>query len=114
MSECVFCRIVKGELPSSKVYENDDIVVFKDINPAAPIHVLVVPKVHIESLEALNQDNMEVVPKIHAAILEVTKILGINKDGYRVVVNCGKNGGQTVPHLHYHVLGGAVFNEKIV
>jgi len=114
MSECVFCRIIKGELPSSKVYENDDIVVFKDINPAAPIHVLVVPKVHIESLEALNQDNMEVVPKIHAAILEVTKILGINKDGYRVVVNCGKNGGQTVPHLHYHVLGGAVFNEKIV
>jgi len=114
MSDCIFCRIIKGELPSSKVYENDDIVAFKDINPAAPVHVLVVPKIHIESLESLDRDNMEVVPKIHAAILEVTKIMGINKDGYRVIVNCGKNGGQTVPHLHYHVLGGAVFDEKIV
>lgn len=114
MSDCVFCKIIKGEIPSNKVYENDDIIVFKDINPAAPVHVLVVPKVHIESLEALNQDNINVVTKVHAAILETTKILGINKDGYRVIVNCGKNGGQTVPHLHYHVLGGAVFDEKIV
>jgi len=114
MSDCVFCKIIRGEIPSSKVYENDDIIVFKDINPAAPVHVLVVPKVHIESLEALNQDNMDVVKKIHAAILETTKILGINKDGYRVTVNCGKNGGQTVPHLHYHVLGGTAFDEKIV
>lgn len=114
MSDCIFCKIVKGEIPSNKVYENDDIVVFKDIHPAAPVHVLVVPKVHIESLEALNKDNIDVVTKIHAAILETTKILGINRDGYRVVVNCGKNGGQTVPHLHYHILGGTVFDEKIV
>ncbi|NLM10529.1 MAG: histidine triad nucleotide-binding protein [Clostridiaceae bacterium] len=114
MSDCVFCKIIKGEIPSIKVYENDDIIVFKDINPAAPIHVLVVPKVHIECLEALNQDNIDVVTKIHAAILETTKILGINTDGYRVIVNCGKNGGQTVPHLHYHILGGAEFGEKII
>lgn len=114
MADCIFCKIIKGELPSSKVYENDDIVVFKDINPAAPIHVLVVPKIHLESLEDLNQDNIDVITKIHTAILETTSILGINKDGYRVVVNCGKNGGQTVPHLHYHILGGTEFDEKIV
>ncbi|AGC68390.1 histidine triad (HIT) family protein [Thermoclostridium stercorarium subsp. stercorarium DSM 8532] len=114
MSDCVFCKIINGEIPSSKVYENDDVIVFRDINPAAPVHVLVVPKVHIESLEALNHENIDVVGKIHAAILETTKILGINKEGYRVVVNCGKNGGQTVPHLHYHVLGGTVFGEKMV
>ncbi|NLX76599.1 MAG: histidine triad nucleotide-binding protein [Clostridiaceae bacterium] len=114
MSDCVFCKIIKGEIPSSKVYENEKVVVFRDINPAAPIHVLVVPKVHIESLEALNQDNIGVVTDIHAAILETTRILGINEEGYRVIVNCGKNGGQTVPHLHYHILGGARFDEKII
>lgn len=114
MSDCIFCKIIKGEIPSNKVYENDDVVVFKDIHPAAPVHVLVVPKVHIESLEALNQDNIDVVAKIHSAILETTKILGINRDGYRVIINCGKNGGQTVPHLHYHILGGEEFGEKII
>lgn len=114
MSSCVFCKIIKGEIPSNKVYENDDIIVFKDINPAAPVHVLVVPKVHIESLEELNKGNIDVITKIHSAILEVTKILGINKDGYRVISNCGKNGGQTVPHIHYHILGGTELGEKII
>ncbi len=114
MSDCVFCKIIEGIIPSSKVYENDDIVVFKDINPVAPIHVLVVPKVHIESLVALNEQNIDIVRKIHLAILQTTKLLGINEEGYRVITNCGKNGGQTVPHLHYHIIGGTKFSEKII
>lgn len=114
MSDCIFCKIAEGTIPSKKVFENEYIIAFHDIKPAAPVHVLVVPKVHIESLEALNDENMDIVKKIHTAIQEVAKIMGINSDGYRVIINCGKNGGQTVPHLHYHVLGGAVFSESII
>ena len=114
MSDCIFCKIIEGLIPSSKVYENEDILAFKDIHPAAPVHVLVVPKVHIESLEALSSENIDIIKKIHFGIQEVAKIMKINSDGYRVIVNCGKNGGQTVPHLHYHILGGMQFNEKII
>lgn len=114
MSDCIFCKIIEGSIPSKKVLENDDIIAFHDINPAAPVHVLVVPKVHIESLEALNEQNIDVVVKIHQAILEVAKIMKINSKGYRVIANCGKEGGQTVPHLHYHVLGGTAMNEKLL
>lgn len=114
MTGCIFCKIVEGSIPSKKVFENEDIIAFEDIHPAAPVHVLVVPKLHIESLEALNDGNIAVVTKIHRAIQEVTGRMKINSDGYRVIVNCGENGGQTVPHLHYHVLGGMKFTEKII
>jgi len=114
MADCIFCKIIDGSIPSTKVYEDDSILAFKDINPAAPVHVLVVPKVHIESLEALNNENINIVKDIHFAIQKVAEIMKINKEGYRVIVNCGKNAGQTVPHLHYHVLGGAKFDEKII
>ena len=111
---CIFCKIISGEIPSTKVYENDKIIAFKDINPAAPIHLLIVPKVHIESLEALNNDNIGIVKDIHFAIQEVAKKMEINEKGYRVITNCGVEGGQTVPHLHYHVLGGVQLGEKII
>lgn len=114
MADCIFCKIIEGTLPSKKVYEDEHIVAFEDIHPAAPIHVLVVPKQHIESLEALNEENVDIVSKVHLAIQQVAKAKNIAQGGYRVIVNCGKDGGQTVPHLHYHVLGGAVFSEKIV
>ncbi len=114
MNDCIFCKIIEGTIPSNKVYENEDIIAFNDIRPAAPIHVLLVPKTHIESLEALNDSNMDTVKKIHSAIQKVAEITGINEKGYRVVINCGKDGGQTVPHLHYHVLGGVEFSEKII
>lgn len=114
MDNCLFCRIIKGEIPSIKVYEDEYVYAFKDINPATPIHVLVVPKVHIENLEALNDENIENVTHIHRGIKKVTEITGINKDGYRVIVNCGEGAGQTVFHLHYHVLGGIKMNEKII
>lgn len=114
MADCIFCKIIEGTIPSKKVYEDEYILAFEDINPAAPVHVLVVPKQHIESLEALSEDNVGIITKVHLAIQQVAKAKSINSDGYRVIVNCGKNGGQTVPHLHYHVLGGARFSEKIV
>ena len=114
MADCIFCKIIEGIIPSTKVYEDDDVLAFEDIEPAAPVHVLVVPKKHIESLEALNQDNVGIVTKVHLAIQKVAGTKKINAKGYRVIVNCGKDGGQTIPHLHYHVLGGTVFTEKII
>lgn len=114
MADCIFCRIIEGTIPSTKVYEDGDILAFEDIHPAAPVHVLVVPKKHIESLEAVNPENVEYVAKAHFAIQQVAKAKKINAGGYRVIVNCGKDGGQTVPHLHYHVLGGTAFTEKII
>jgi len=114
MENCIFCRIIKGEIPSSKVYEDEYVVAFKDIKPATPVHVLVVPKTHIDSLEGLNDENIENVVHIHHAIKKVAEITGINKDGYRVIVNCGEGAGQTVFHLHYHVLGGTKLNERLI
>ncbi len=114
MDNCLFCKIIKGEIPSVKVYEDDDIYAFKDIHPAAPVHVLVVPKVHIDSLEGLNEENIKNVVPIHEGIKKVAQIMGINEAGYRVIINCGTSAGQTVFHLHYHVLGGVELGEKIL
>lgn len=111
---CIFCKIIKGEIPSTKVYEDEDIIAFKDINPAAPVHVLVVPKQHIESLEALDEENIKAVVPAHRAIKKVAEITGVAEQGYRVIVNCGEGAGQTVMHLHYHVLGGVKMGEKIL
>lgn len=114
MDNCLFCRIIKGEIPSAKVYEDEYVYAFKDINPVAPVHVLVVPKTHIASLEDLNDGNIENVVHIHRGIQQVAKVMGINDSGYRVIVNCGENARQTVFHLHYHVVGGVKMNEKIL
>ncbi len=114
MDNCLFCKIIKGEIPSAKVYEDDFVYAFKDIHPAAPVHVLVVPKVHIESLEGLNEENIQNIVPIHSGIKKVAQIMGINDTGYRVIVNCGESAGQTVFHLHYHVLGGIQMGEKIL
>lgn len=111
---CIFCKIIKGEIPSTKVYEDDHVLAFKDIHPAAPVHVLVVPKQHIESLEALDEGNIQAVVPVHKAIKKVAEITGVKDTGYRVIVNCGSDAGQTVMHLHYHVLGGIKMGEKIL
>jgi len=110
---CIFCRIIKGEVPCQKVYEDDDVIAFKDINPAAPVHVLVVPKKHIKSLVELDEENIGVVVPVHRAIQKVAEITGVEKDGYRVIVNTGPAAGQTVMHVHYHVLGGVNMGEKL-
>lgn len=106
MSDCLFCKIVNGEIPSTKIYEDERVLAFNDISPEAPSHVLVIPKKHYDSIMAVPSDEMDIVSHIHKAIKEIAKSLEIDRDGFRIVSNCGVDGGQTVGHIHYHVLGG--------
>lgn len=105
MSDCVFCKIIAGDIPSNKVYEDERIVAIHDLSPQAPVHVLFIPKEHICCADALNDGNSDVVGHIFSRISTVAKELGLD-NGYRVVNNCGEDGGQTVMHLHFHLLGG--------
>ena len=114
MENCLFCKIIKGEIPSTKVYEDDEILAFKDINPAAPIHILVIPKKHITSLAHLEKEDEAIVGKIYTVINKIAEEQGVKEKGYRVIVNCGKDGGQEVMHLHFHLLAGTQLGEKIV
>ena len=103
--KCIFCKIIAGEIPSKKVYEDDEILMFHDINKSAPVHILCVPKIHIDSLNEVNQENIKYVAHILEKIPEIAKSFGIS-DGYRVVTNIGEDGGQSIFHLHFHILGG--------
>ncbi len=105
MSDCIFCKIAAGEIPSNKVYEDDLCLAVHDLSPQAPVHFLVIPKEHIPSAAALDSGNSAVVAHIYEVIAKTTRELGLDK-GFRVVTNCGEDGGQTVGHLHFHVLGG--------
>lgn len=109
---CVFCEIIAGNIPSTKVYEDDMILAFKDINPVAPVHVIVVPKEHIESANDVNGENSKYVAHIFEKMPEIAKSQGI--DSYRIINNCGEDAGQTVKHLHFHLIGGVSLGEKIV
>lgn len=112
MKDCLFCKIVKGELPSTKVYEDDEILAFNDIEPIAPIHILVVPKKHITSLAHMENGDEVIVGKIYKTINKIAEEKGFKQEGYRVIVNCGENGGQEVMHLHFHVLAGKKLGNK--
>ena len=105
MNDCIFCKIIAGEIPSKKLYEDELCYVFYDIQPLAPQHFLVVPKEHLSGANKINEENCALVGHIFAVITKLTAVLGFS-DGYRVVTNCGADAGQTVPHLHFHVLGG--------
>lgn len=109
MENCLFCKIIKGEIPSKKAYEDDYVYAFYDIEPQAPHHVVIVPKEHIESANQLNEKNSHYIAKIYEAVPKIAKELGFAEDGYRVVNNCGKDGGQTVWHIHFHLMGGRSF-----
>ncbi|SEF74357.1 histidine triad (HIT) family protein [Caloramator fervidus] len=104
--DCIFCKIVNGIIKSDIVYEDDKVVAFKDINPVAPVHVLIVPKKHIESAMDLNGEDFNIIGHIFSVAKKLSKDLGIDKDGFRIVNNCGRAGGQTVMHIHFHLLGG--------
>ncbi len=106
MEDCLFCKIIKGEVPSKKVYEDEYVYAFHDIEPTAPVHILVIPKKHISTLNDVNSENSAVISKIYEAIAKIAKQEGIDKDGYRVVSNCNKMAGQTVFHIHFHLIGG--------
>jgi len=112
--DCLFCKIAAGEIPSTKVYEDEYVYAFNDINPIAPVHVIVIPKAHIESVNGINVDNSKNVQKIFEAIPKIAEMLNIAKDGYRVITNIGENGGQTVKHLHFHIIGGTKLGDKLV
>lgn len=110
----IICKIVAGEIPCSKVYEDEDVIAFKDINPMAPIHVLITPKKHIlADASEVTAENSFIIAKCFEAIAVIAKQLGLNS-GFRVVNNCGEDGGQTIPHLHFHLLAGEKLPEKLV
>ena len=102
---CLFCKIIAGEIPSTKVYEDDTVLAFRDINPQAPVHVLVIPKEHIPSVDGITAENSQVVAHIFEVIPTIAAAEKL-ANGYRVVSNCGADAGQTVNHLHFHILGG--------
>ena len=103
--DCLFCKIINGEIPSKKVYEDEQVYAFYDINPQAPVHFLVVPKIHIESAAAITPENSAAVAHVFEVAAKLAADLGL-ENGFRIVNNCGKDGQQTVQHLHFHLLGG--------
>ena len=103
--DCVFCKIANGEIPSKKAYEDDQVLAFYDLEPQAPVHVLIIPKVHIESAAMITPENSAIVAHIYVVAAKLAKELKL-ENGFRIVCNTGKDGGQTVPHLHFHLLGG--------
>lgn len=113
MEDCLFCKIIAGEIPSTKVYEDEYVYAFRDINPQAPVHILVVPKEHVRCANEIGAENSACVAKCFEAIAKIAKAEGL-ESGYRVINNCGEDAGQTVMHLHFHILGGRKFSEKII
>ena len=112
MENCIFCKIIAGEIPSTKVYEDETILAFRDIAPQAPTHVLVVPKAHIEDCNGISAENSAVIAHIFEVIPEIAKAEGL-VNCYRVATNTGADSGQTVPHLHFHILGGKAMDLKM-
>ena len=113
MDNCIFCKIIAGDIPSTCVYEDEDVFAFRDINPQAPVHILVVPKAHIPCADEIDESNSRAVAKCFEAIAKIAKAEGL-ANGYRVINNCGEDGGQTVMHLHFHLLGGVSLGEKMI
>ena len=110
--DCIFCKIIKGEIPSSKVYEDEEFIVIKDVNPQAPVHLLAIPKEHFASVAELNDERAVVVGKMMKKLAEIAGDNGLD-DGFRIITNNGKHGCQSVSHLHLHLLGGRQLDEKM-
>ncbi len=114
MEDCIFCKIINKEIKTDLVYENENVIAFNDINPKAPIHVLIIPKKHIETVLDLNTEDKEIIADIYKAIKEIAKKLNIDEQGFRLITNCKEYGGQEVMHLHIHLLAGKKFGENII
>ena len=114
MEDCIFCKIIKKEIPSTIVYEDDSVITFNDVNPAAPIHILVVPKKHIATLLDVTEEDKELIAHIYEVINQIARERGFAENGFRVITNCGRDSGQEVMHIHFHVLGGKKLGDKIV
>ena len=113
MNDCIFCKIVDGSIPSRKVYEDDKMLAFYDLEPQAPVHVLAIPKMHIACVDEITEDNAGVIAHIFAKLPVIAASLGL-ENGYRVVTNCGREGCQSVMHLHFHILGGTQLGGRMV
>ena len=111
--DCLFCKIIQGENPSNKVYEDESVFAFRDIAPQAPVHILVIPKTHVASAAQISGENSQLVARCFEAIAQIAKAEGLEK-GFRVISNCGADAGQTVEHLHFHILAGKNMGEKLV
>jgi len=106
MENCLFCKIISGDIPSQKVYEDENCLAFRDVSPKAPVHILLVPKIHVANIHSIPDENDNIAKNLFSAISKIVKEQNLAQDGYRLVTNCGENGGQTVFHLHIHILGG--------
>ena len=104
--DCIFCQIIAGKVPSEIIYQDEEVAAFRDINPQAPVHLLIIPKKHIPSLTHLSEEELPLVGHMVDVANQLAKREGVAESGYRLVINCGKEGGQLVPHLHLHLLGG--------
>ena len=111
--DCIFCEIIKGNIPSTKVYEDDFVTAFNDLNPQMPVHVLIVPKKHIASANDIEENDAELIGKVFLAAKKIAASMGL-ENGYRIINNCGEDAGQTVKHLHFHLLGGKTMGDKII
>ncbi len=109
---CIFCKIVNKEIPSNVVFENDKVLAFYDIAPQAPVHVVIIPKIHVSSANEIDVNTVEYISEIFKNIPEIAKKLGIYESGYRIINNCGKDGCQSVNHIHFHLLGGRTMSES--
>jgi histidine triad (HIT) family protein len=109
MKDCIFCKIIAGEIPCDKIYEDDMVLSFKDINPGAPCHFLIIPKKHIDSLNDISEEDSKIIAHIFIVAKKLVVLYKIDKSGYRIVSNCGVDAGQSVKHVHFHVLGGRNF-----
>ncbi len=110
--DCIFCKIAAGEIPSTKVFENEKVLAFKDLNPQAPVHILVIPKTHIASADEINADNAALVSEIFAVIPDIARSAGLT-NGYRIITNIGDDGCQSVKHMHFHLLGGKKLSDTM-
>ena len=113
MENCLFCKIISGDIPSTKVYEDDDVLAFRDISPQAPVHILVIPKTHLASAGEVTPENSALVARCFEAIARIAVQEKLDA-GFRVISNCGPDAGQTVPHIHFHILAGRKLGEKMV
>ncbi|MBE7022399.1 MAG: histidine triad nucleotide-binding protein [Ruminococcaceae bacterium] len=113
MNDCIFCKILQGEIPSKKVYEDELVYAFYDIAPAAPVHVLIIPKIHLAGMNEATEEHKALLGHILLTAQKLADELGISKSGYRIINNCGENAGQTVFHMHFHLLGGDTFTSLV-
>lgn len=112
--DCIFCKIINKEIPSKIVYEDEEVLAFEDIAPQAPVHIVVIPKKHIAKITEIEKEDETLIGKIYSVINKIAREKQIAEEGFRVIINCGENGGQEVKHIHFHLLGGKKLSGKIV